>query len=86
MNGEDLKSIIQAKVPGSATCSVPLCLAYLYDKGRITPIKSSTIKPTVEHADVIKVDDLELGDNVITDQYKCQVKGRSPHNKGGEDP
>ena len=62
MNGEDLQPIIQAKVPESATYSIPLCRAYLHGKGRLTSIKSSTTKPTVEHVGVVKVDDLESGE------------------------
>ena len=63
-----------------------MCQACLYVKGRPTPIKSSTTKPTVEDVDVIKVDELESGDNVSIDQYKYWVKGRLPYTKGREYP
>ena len=34
----------------------------------------------------MKDGDLQPGDNIITDQYKCRIKGRLPYTKVKEDP
>ena len=51
VNGEDFQPIIQTKVPRSATCSIPLCWAWLHGKGRRDPkrvwiTKSSAVSTT----------------------------------------
>ena len=84
--GENLFPIISSKIPGASTCSIPLCKSCLLGKGRLTSIQSKTSKPTPEHADVIKFNDLIPGDCVIKDQYECIIKGRLHNTRGKEDP
>ena len=49
-------------------------------------MNSKTSTPSPDHSDAIKVNDLQHGDCVSTDQYECRVKGRLHNTRVREDP
>ena len=55
-------------------------------KAKCIGLGSTTKTPNADHNDVLKKDDLMLGDTVSTDQYECRIKGRLPYTRGKEDP
>ena len=70
---DDLEPMIVSKSHGVASCNIPLYRSCLYGKGRLTYMHKATSKPTVEHSNIIKEDDLLSGDCVSTDQHKCII-------------
>ena len=84
--GLEEEPALNPKVPGTSTCSIPLCKSCLAGKARQIHIHDKHITSTIAHSDIIKDDDLLPGAAVSTDQYECRVKGRLPNTNGKEEP
>ena len=81
-SGVNIEPVLCPKEPGIKTCTLPLCVACLKGKGKVTSLPSTVEGPNLSHFEVIKDVDLLPGSRVSTDQYECRVKGRLPNTRG----